>query len=343
MEGLAGGMSKSPRGQPGDSSRRTQFNQEQIVFVIAVAIFLVFSVTLKGFLSAGNVLSLIQNVCILGILGIGIAQVIIGRGIDLSMVATMVISVAWFVAMVNRGVPLGLSLALGFAFALIIGLTNGLLVAFAEIPAIFATLAMGTAVYGFGKCFLVETDVINLVEGRFGLVPWTGGGQLYGIPAPVIVAAAIAAVTFLFLRFTRPGRFIFATGDNPAAARITGVPTRPLLVAQYVFSAAIAFMAGVVTAAAVNAVNTRQANSTLIYDVILVVVIGGVGLSGGKGSVRNVIVGTLLIGTVLNGMTIMNVPYALQNIIKSMILLIAIVVDSIVNPRDEQTSQQGDI
>jgi ribose transport system permease protein len=332
MEGLAGGMSKSPRGQPGDSSRRTQFNQEQIVFVIAVAIFLVFAVTLKGFLSAGNVLSMIQNVCILGILGIGMAQVIIGRGIDLSMVATMVISVAWFVAMVNRGVPLGLSLALGFAFALIIGLTNGLLVAFAEIPAIFATLAMGTAVYGFGKCFLVETDVINLVEGRFGLVPWTGGGQLYGIPAPVIVAAAIAAVTF-----------IFATGDNPAAARITGVPTRPLLVAQYVFSAAIAFMAGVVTAAAVNAVNTRQANSTLIYDVILVVVIGGVGLSGGKGSVRNVIVGTLLIGTVLNGMTIMNVPYALQNIIKSMILLIAIVVDSIVNPRDEQTSQQGDI
>jgi ribose transport system permease protein len=270
-------------------------------------------------------------------------MVIIGRGIDLSMVATMVISVAWFVVMVNRGVPLSLSFGLGLALALVVGLANGLLVAFAEIPAIFATLAMGIAVYGFGKCFLIESDVINLKEGRFGWLPWTGGGELYGIPAPVIVAATLALAVFLFLRFTRPGRFIFAMGDNPSAARITGIPTRFLLVAQYILSAAIAFAAGVVGASAVNAVNTREANSTLIYDVILVVVIGGVGLSGGKGGVRNVIVGTLLIGTVLNGMTILDVPYTLQNIVKSLILLIAIVVDSIVNPRDEQTSQQGDI
>jgi ribose transport system permease protein len=341
-------MGSSAGGSPGllqrpSGWRRARFNQERIVFAIAVAIFLVFSITLKGFLSAGNLLSLLQNVSILGILGVGIALVIIGRGIDLSMVATMVISVAWFVVMVNHGVPLWLSFALGLALALVVGLANGMLVAFAEIPAIFATLAMGTAVYGFGKCFLVETDVINLKEGRFGWLPWTGGGQLFGVPAPVIVAAALAGGAFLFLRFTRPGRFIFALGDNPSAARITGIPTRILVVAQYVLSAAIAFAAGVVGASAVNAVNTRQANSTLIYDVILVVVIGGVGLSGGKGGVRNVIVGTMLIGTVLNGMTILDVPYTLQNIIKSLILLIAIVVDSIVNPRDEQTSQQGDI
>ena len=89
--------------------------------------------------------------------------------------------------------------------------------------------------------------------------------------------------------------------------------------------------------------NTRVANSTMVYDVILVVVIGGVGLSGGKGGVRNVIVGTLLIGTLLNGMTIMDIPYTIQNITKSSILLVAIVADSIMNPRDEQTSQQGDI
>jgi len=81
----------------------------------------------------------------------------------------------------------------------------------------------------------------------------------------------------------------------------------------------------------------------MIYDVILVVVLGGVGLSGGQGGVRNVIVGTLLIGILLNGMTIMNIEYTLQNVIRSLILLVAIVLDSIVNPRDEQTSQQGDI
>jgi ribose transport system permease protein len=89
--------------------------------------------------------------------------------------------------------------------------------------------------------------------------------------------------------------------------------------------------------------NTRIVTSNLVYDIILVVVLGGVGLSGGKGGVRNVVVGTLLIGILLNGMTIMDIQYTVQNLIKSSILLIAIIVDSVMNPRDEQTAQQGDI
>jgi ribose transport system permease protein len=89
--------------------------------------------------------------------------------------------------------------------------------------------------------------------------------------------------------------------------------------------------------------NTRIVYSTLPYDVILVVVIGGVGLSGGRGGVHNVLVGTLLIGILSNGMTIMNLSYTNQKIIQSVVLLLAIVIDGILNPRDEQTSQQGDI
>jgi ribose transport system permease protein len=91
--------------------------------------------------------------------------------------------------------------------------------------------------------------------------------------------------------------------------------------------------------------STRVYNSTMIYDVLLVVVLGGISLSGGRGSVRNVLVGTLLVGVLLNGMTILDITYTTQNLIKSLILLLAITVDSFINPRDEQTSQQsqGDI
>ena len=108
-------------------------------------------------------------------------------------------------------------------------------------------------------------------------------------------------------------------------------------------SATIAYVAGMITATAVASMNTNIAISSMIYDVILVVVLGGIGLSGGRGGIRNVIVGTLLIGILLNGMTIMDIQYTMQNMIRSLILLIAIVLDSIVNPRDEQTAQQGDI
>ena len=106
---------------------------------------------------------------------------------------------------------------------------------------------------------------------------------------------------------------------------------------------AVTFLAAATFAASVSSVNTRLFNSTMIYDVILVVVLGGISLSGGKGGVRNVIVGALLVGTLLNGMTILDMPLTLQNLTKGVLLVVAIVVDAIVNPRDEQVSQQGDI
>ena len=164
-----------------------------------------------------------------------------------------------------------------------------------------------------------------------------------GIPVPVIVFALVCAGAAAFLRYVKSGRFIRAIGDNPLTARITGLPVRPIVVMQYMLSAFIGFLAGVVTATSVNSMNTRIANSTLVYDIILVVVLGGIGLSGGRGGIRNVIVGTLLIGILINGMTIMDIQYTVQNVIKSVILLAAIVADTIINPRDEQTAQQGDI
>lgn len=319
-----------------------QLTQERIVFAIAVAMFVIFAVTLDGFMQTDNLLSLIRSVSILGILGIGMALAIIGRGIDLSMVATMAISVAWVLTLANNGMPLGLALLYGLGLCLIVGLLNGILIAYVEIPALFATLAMGLVVYGFGRFFLVTNDVTFMPP----TATWfkaIGSGQIMGIPNPVLLLALFAFIAFLFLRLTRPGRFIFAMGDNPLSARVAGIPMRPMIVLQYLISSLIGFVAGLITATAVNAMNARVAGSTLVYDIILVVVIGGVGLSGGKGGVRNVIVGTLLIGILLNGMTILDIPYTIQNIIKSCILLIAIIADSLINPRDEQTSQQGDI
>jgi len=132
-------------------------------------------------------------------------------------------------------------------------------------------------------------------------------------------------------------------GDNPFGARVTGIPSRPIIVLQYILAALIGCFAGFVMVASVNSAPTRIFNSTLIYDVILVVVLGGIGLSGGRGGVLNVVIGTLLIGTMLNGMTIMDVSYSAQNLVKGVVLLAAVIADSFLNPRNEETAQQGDI
>ena len=318
-------------------------NQEKIVFLLTVLLFVAFSLTLNNFLDGNNILSLIRSVAVLGILGLGMLIVVLGRGIDLSLVATMAISIAWSMQLIHEGMPVYAALTTGLLFALGVALFTGILVAYAEIPPLFATLAMATFVYGFGRAHLiVGTDVVYMPK-TMGWIVMLGQGKLFGVPMPIVVAAAMALIVFLFLKFTKVGNFVYAIGDNLAASRIGGIAVRPMLVLQYVLSGGIAFVAGIITATSVEAMNTRIVNSNMIYDVILVVVLGGIGLSGGRGNVRNVIVGTLLIGVLMNGMTIMDIQYTVQNVIKSLILLLAIVVDSIVNPRDEQTGQQGDI
>ena len=116
-----------------------------------------------------------------------------------------------------------------------------------------------------------------------------------------------AGLTALFLRRTRLGNYFYAIGDNPFAARTTGVPTRPVIVLQYVLAALLAAFAGMVMAASINSMPTRIYNSTLIYDVALVVVLGGIGLSGGRGGIGNVLAGTVFIGTLIDEMTILDV------------------------------------
>ncbi|WP_319517931.1 ABC transporter permease [uncultured Martelella sp.] len=326
---------------PSREKFKLQLTQENIVFAIAAVLFVGFSLLLPGFFNTDNLLSLVQNVSILGILGIGMGIVVIGRGIDLTMVATMAMSTAWTVGLMNKGVDSLTAVALGLAFAAVVGIILGILVAYVEIPAIFATLAMAIVVYGFGRMALVDLDVIYVPESETWMRALSN--SFFGIPLPVVWFALLSVVAWLFLQFTRWGRYLFAMGDNRAGARITGIPVRPMTVLQYLISSIIAYGAGIVTASLLASVNIRVAQSTMVYDVILVVVLGGIGLSGGKGGVRNIIVGTLLIGILLNGMTILNMSFTVQNLVKGSVLLIAIIFDSIANPRDEQTAQQGDI
>ena len=317
-------------------------NQERIVLALFVVLFIGFSLFLKGFFTGDNLVTLLQNVAILGILGLGMALVVIGRGVDISMVAALAVPSGLVLQMVQNGYAPGTAFAAALGFALVFGLVNGWLIAYAEVPSLFATLATGLFLAGLGQVSFFRLDVVQWPAKLDG-VAWLGAGTFWGVPTPVIMFAIAAGLVFLFLRFTKLGAYIYAIGDNPFGARTTGIPTRPVIVLQYLLAALIATFAGLVMAASINSMPTRVYNSTMIYDVILVVVLGGIGLSGGRGGVMNVVVGTLMIGTMLNGMTILNISYSAQNLIKGVILLVAILADSIINPRNEETAQQGDI
>jgi ribose transport system permease protein len=325
-----------------NQQKKTPISQQAIVFVIFLMMFSVFSIFLPGFLSSGNMLGLLQNVAILGILGLGMAIIVIGRGVDISMVAILAVPAGLVLQLVQDAHSIPFSLGAALALALAFGLINGWLVAYAEVPSLFTTLASGLFLAGLGQIAFFRLDVVQWST-ELDQLSWVGRGTLGGIPMPIVMFGVVAVFVALFLRFTRLGAYIYAIGDNPQGARTTGIPTRPLMVLQYVIAALIGTFAGLVMAASVNSMPTRIYNSTLIYDVILVVVLGGIGLSGGKGGVINVIIGTLLIGTLLNGMTILDMSYSAQNMVKGIVLLFAILIDSLINPRNEETAQQGDI
>ena len=256
-------------------------------------------------------------------------------------VAVMAMSAAWYLQMLNDGWSNAAALGLTVLGVVFIGFVNGFLIAYADVPAIFATLASGSFVFGYVRSQLITQDAVPVPRGNW--LESLGSARLLDIPAEVFVFAGASFAAYLFLRYTKWGRFVYYMGDNLMAARNIGIPVRPMTLLRYVMSSLIALAAGLLTASTLLSINTRVVNSSLLYDVILVVVIGGIGLSGGKGGMRNVIGGAILIGIMFNAMTIMDIPNIYQNLIKATILLIAIIVDSLLNPRDEQTAQQGDI
>jgi ribose transport system permease protein len=323
-------------------------NQELIILIVTVSIFGGFSIFLDKFFSTGNLLTLMRSVSILGILSIAMAVVVISKGIDLSLIATLAIGTALASVLSSPDVlpfidlPFVYAVLLGFLFTAILCAITGILVAYWDMASVFVTLAMAGVIYGLGRTLFIGDELNYLPEDAVWL-EYLGRGQLFGVPMPIICFLSLALVMHLVLTQTTFGKFVYSIGDSGLAARTAGVPVRPILVMIFILAGLVAYFAGLLTAGAISSINTRMVSGSLIYDVLLVVVVGGIGLSGGKGGMHNVILGTLLIGTLLNGMVIMDISFIVQNLIKGIILLIAIMTDTILNPRDEQTTQQGDI
>ncbi|MGZ5185980.1 MAG: ABC transporter permease, partial [Caldimonas sp.] len=236
--------------------KRQPVSQQTIVFAIFVLMFVGFSLFLPGFFTAGNLLGLLQNVAILGILGLAMAIIVIGRGIDISMVAVLAVPAGLVLQLVQDGHSVPMALLAALALALAFGLVNGWLIAYAEVPSLFTTLASGLFLAGLGQVAFFRLDIVQWSP-QLDKLSWVGRGTLLGVPMPVIMFGLVALCVSFFLRRTRLGTYVYAIGDNPFGARVTGIPTRPVIVLQYVLAALIGAFAGMVMAASVNSMPTR--------------------------------------------------------------------------------------
>lgn len=320
---------------------RNGFSQETILAMVVVAVFFVFSLTLQDFLSINNLVVIAKSISALGILGVGMAIVVIGRGLDLSLVASMAVSTSVTINLMQQNHSTIVAIAAGVLLAVGFGAFNGALIAFIEIPPLFATLASGLLLFGLSRSTILPNLVVEVPAGRQGFSV-LGQGRIVGIPINIIAFAIVCVAVHLILKYTVLGRWIYAIGDNSAASALTGIPVRPVTIVQYTLASVLGLFAGLVVASSTGGFGAEVATSSLIYEVLLVVVVGGVSLVGGRGGVPSVVIGTLLVGILLNGMTIMNLNNHTQNIAKGLILFAALILDNRLHPRDEETVRQGD-
>lgn len=275
------------------------------------------------FLTTGNLLNVARQISLNGILAVGVTYVLLTGGVDLSLGSIVALAGVVAATFAHPGEwPLLVPILMGVLAGAGCGALNGIVITRGRVAPFIVTLGMMTIARGLALVISKGKPVSNLREDFLML-----GGDLGGIPIPVLVLLAVAAISWVFLGNMRLGRYIYAVGGNESAAKAAGLNVARIKTFAYVVSGALAGVAGVVLAARIT---TGQPNAGVAYelDAIAAAVIGGTSLSGGTGSIRGTLLGALLIGVINNGLDLLNVSSYYQQIIKGLIIVGAVWLDS---------------
>lgn len=280
--------------------------------------------------------SILLWIPLLAIIAMGEMTVIIIRGIDVS-VGSIVGLAGLSVGLLFRDapqIPLLASVVLSVLIGLLLGAINGLLIAWVRVPAVIVTL--GTLNIYRGLTFIITRG--SQIDGNYiprELIRWSQVGPfgIREIPWMVIIMAVIACLTWVLLRHTRLGRHIYALGSNPDAARLRGVSVKWVTFFTYAFTGALAGFAGLLYASRFGFLNPGQTGVGLELTVIAAVVIGGVNVFGGSGSVAGVLLGCLLLGAINVALAVLGVAGTWQLAVYGLVILIAVIADSLLQRR----------
>jgi ribose/xylose/arabinose/galactoside ABC-type transport system permease subunit len=292
--------------------------------VLAALVLLVIAASFLShrFLTVPNLMNVLRQVSIVGILAIGMTFVILARGIDLSVGSILGIAVVLFAgSMDSRGMLV--SIPLGMGAAALAGLVNGVGVAYGGLPPFIMTLGMLSFARGLAFIYTGGTPIPINNESFYAF----GNGYFAGVPIPSLILIAALIVSGFVLQLTPFGRSVYAIGSNDEAARLSGVPVKAYTTLVYVISGFLAGLAGLVYASQLS-IGTPIAGQGYELDAIAAVVVGGTSLFGGKGSVAGAFLGTLIIGVLANILNLTGVDPFVQQLFKGALIVAAVFIMS---------------
>ena len=283
------------------------------------------------FLLAENIRNVANQITVIAIIAIGMTIVIITAGIDLSvgsLIALCAVIVTWLIGQsgaesAGTGVMLGAAL-IGILACGAVGIFSGVMITRYRIPPFIATLAMMQVAAGIGYIVSQGRPIYQIPDSFI----WLGRGvdPLFGIPTAVMLMAVLYAIAHVMMSKTTLGRYIYAVGGNPEAARLAGIRVNAVLLFAYTVCAMLAGLGGVLMASQLKSGAPTYGLSYELY-VIAAVVVGGTSLSGGEGRILGTLIGALIIGVIQNGMNLVNVESYTQKVVLGLVILGAVLLD----------------
>ncbi len=301
------------------------------LLIVLLLIVLIVGIQAPRFLSIDNFEQILLSVAILAIVAVGETLVVLTRNVDLS-VGSVVGLTAFVTAYFFKELPgsnLLLGILLGCALGLVLGMVNGLIVSFGRVPAIVATL--GTLYAYRGLVFIVASNTTSQINASD--VPSSylalATTQIFGIPTLILIAGVIAVIVGYFLHASQTGRQLYAVGSNPEAANIIGIRRDWLVFAAFAASGLLCGLAGVLWGARFATVDSTNATG-LELAVIAAVVVGGVNIFGGSGTILGVMLGAIVLGTLQNALNILSVSQFWLQALYGAAIIGAVVLDAFI-------------
>lgn len=286
----------------------------------------VFSFSSEYFLTVRNLLNVLDQVTVLGILAIGMTAVIVTGGIDLSVGSVLALSMMMMGYVYDyHSVPLPIAMVLAVLVGALAGLTSGLMITVARLPAFIATLAMMSIARGLANLPTDGRQVVGFPEWFQSFAITRYFGFLSMTVATFIILAVLA---WVYMRYRPNGRNLYAIGGSREVARLAGVRVQRLTTMVYVVSGALAGVAAIAMASRLNSAQP-SAGFTYELDTIAAVVIGGASLVGGVGSIGGTVVGVLIIGVLRNGLNLLDVSPFVQQVVIGCVIAIAVACDTL--------------
>lgn len=307
----------------------SRFSKDYMSIIGLIILFIVFTISSPYFFTGTNIINILLQTVTVAIVAIGQGMLIIMFQVDLSIGYNVCLTCCVFAKLIkdfNWNPALGILVALIIGTA--VGMVNGFLVSYVGIPAFIATLGLQYVCRGAAKLITNATPIGNLPES----IGWLGNGYVGPIPIPVIFLIVLFVFFSFIMEETKFGRDVYAVGGGKVAAYYAGIPTKKVMFLGFAITGLLCGVSGVILTSRLNSAAITNGN-LYEFDAYIGASIGGISLLGGKGKLAGALFGSLFLVTFFNGMTMLNVNPFWQDVLKGIVLILAMVLDVVRNRR----------